>query len=89
MQSKLAKELKAEWEIHEAQARDAQKQRLEFDDIRKQLEVSGHILMNSLPLTPIQLDMQSKLAKELKAEREIRKAQERIAQQQRLEFDDF
>jgi hypothetical protein len=36
--------------------------------------------MNLLSQTPIQLDMQSKLAKELKAEREVREAQERVLQ---------
>jgi phage-related protein len=76
MQSKLAKELKAERKIREAQEQVAQQQRLEFDDIRKQLEVSDRILMNSLSQTPIQLDMQSKLAEELKAEREVHEAQE-------------
>ena len=40
MQSKLAKELKAEREMRKAQQLVAQKQRLEFDHIRKQLEVS-------------------------------------------------
>ena len=40
MQSKLAKELKAKREMCEAQQLVAQKQRLEFDHIRKQLEVS-------------------------------------------------
>ena len=43
MQSKLAEELKTEREMCKAQEQVTQKQRLEFDDIRKQLEVSGHM----------------------------------------------
>jgi hypothetical protein len=39
---------------------------LKFDNIQKQLEVSGSYVVNSLSLTLIQLDMQSKLAEELK-----------------------
>jgi hypothetical protein len=66
MQSKLAKELKAEREVREAQERVARNQRLKFDNIQKQLEVSGSYVVNSLSLTLIQLDMQSKLAEELK-----------------------
>jgi hypothetical protein len=89
MQSELAEELKAEREIHEAQEQVAQQQRLEFNNIRKQLEVSDCILMNSLSQTPIQLDMQSKLAEELKAEWEVHEAQEQVARNQRLEFDDI
>ena len=43
MQSKLAEELKIKREMHEAQEQVTQKQRLEFDDIQKQLEVSGRM----------------------------------------------
>jgi hypothetical protein len=66
MQSKLAKELKAEWEVREARERVARNQRLQFDNIQKQLKVSDLYVVNSLSLTLIQLDMQSKLAEELK-----------------------
>jgi hypothetical protein len=66
MQSKLAKELKAEWEVREAQERVARNQRLQCDNIQKQLKVSDLYVVNSLSLTLIQLDMQSKLAEELK-----------------------
>ena len=47
------------------------------------------MLMRSLSLTSIRLDMQSKLAEELKTEREMREAQEQVTQKQRLEFDDI
>ena len=47
------------------------------------------MLIRSLSLTSIRLDMQSKLAEELKTEREMREAQEQVTQKQRLEFDDI
>ena len=74
--------------MREAQELVIQKQKLEFDEICKQLEVSSYV-NNLIFLTPIQLDMQSKLTEELKAKREMCEAQELVVQKQRLEFDDI
>ena len=75
--------------MRKAQESVIQKQKLEFDEICKQLEVSGSYVNKLISLTPIQLNMQSKLTEELKAKWEMCEAQELVVQKQRLESDDI